>query len=229
MLYVIITLVILTASFFPQFWVRYTMRKHGSHLDELPGTGGELAKHLIDRYQLAGTNVEKTNEGQDHYDPVSNTVRLSPSNYDNKSLTAVAVAAHEVGHAIQFGRKETISQLRGRYIPLSIQFKKIGAVMLLAMPIAVLILKAPIAIGIFIGISLLFQLIGVLMYLIVLPEEWDASFNKALPILIEGEYLPDHQLSAVSKVLKAAALTYFSSALAEALNIGRWVIVLLRR
>lgn len=229
MLYVIITLIVLAASFFPQFWVRYTMRKYGGSLDDLPGTGGELAKHLIDRYQLTGTNLEKSQEGQDHYDPISNTVRLSPSNYDTKSLTAVAIAAHEVGHAIQFNRKETISQLRGKYIPLSLQFKKIGAVMLLVMPIAVLILKAPIAIGIFIGVSLLFQLIGVFMYLIVLPEEWDASFNKALPILIEGEYLPDNQLNAVSKVLKAAALTYFASALAEALNIGRWIMVLLRR
>lgn len=229
MLYVIITLIVLGASFFPQFWVRHTMRKYGGHLDELPGTGGELAKHLIERYELNGTKLEKTNEGQDHYDPISNTVRLSPSNYDNKSLTAVAVAAHEVGHAIQFFRKETISQLRGKYIPLSLKFKKIGAVMLLAMPIAVLVLKAPAAIGIFIGVSLIFQLIGVMMYLIVLPEEWDASFNKALPLLVEGEYLPDHQLVAVSKVLKAAALTYFASALAEALNIGRWVLVLLRR
>lgn len=229
MLYIIITLLVLAASFFPQFWVRYTMRKYGSNLDDLPGTGGEFAKHLVHRYQLSGTNIEKSLDGQNYYDPVSNTVRLSPSNYDNKSLTAVAVAAHEVGHVIQFNRKETISQLRGKYIPLSVQFKKMGAVMLLTMPIVALIFKAPIVIGIFIGVSLLFQLIGVLMYLIVLPEEWDASFNKALPILIEGEYLPDHQLNAVSKVLKAAALTYFAGALAEALNIGRWIVVLLKR
>ena len=77
-------------------------------------------------------------------------------------------------------------------------------------------------------VSLVFQFIGALSYLIVLPEEWDASFNKALPILIDGEYIESDQERAVREVLKAAALTYFAAALASMLNIGRWLLILRR-
>lgn len=228
MIFIVLTALLLIASLFPQFWVRHVMRKYHKELPGLPGTGGELAQHLINRFELTTTKLEETTEGGDHYDPTTDTVRLSPSNFNRKSLTAIAVASHEVGHAIQFLRKEPISQLRGKYIPLSIMLRKTGTYLLLALPVVTILLKAPVAIGLFIGLSLLMQLAGVLMYLVVLPEEWDASFNKALPILIEGNYLPDHQLGPIQTVLKAAALTYFASALADILNIGRWLMVLRR-
>ena len=77
-------------------------------------------------------------------------------------------------------------------------------------------------------ISLLLQLIGALAYLIILPEEWDASFNKALPILMEGEYVAEDKLPNIRNVLKAAAITYFASALANVLSIGRWLLLLRR-
>ena len=82
--------------------------------------------------------------------------------------------------------------------------------------------------GIAVGCSLLLQLIGALAYLIILPEEWDASFNKALPILMEGEYVAEDQLPNIRNVLRAAAITYFASALANVLNIGRWLLLLRR-
>jgi len=90
------------------------------------------------------------------------------------------------------------------------------------------VLRSPVAIGTVIGLSVLFQLLGALAYLIVLPEEWDASFNKALPILIEGEYISPQQHGGVHQVLKAAALTYVAGALANILNIGRWLMILRR-
>ena len=82
--------------------------------------------------------------------------------------------------------------------------------------------------GIAVGCSLLLQLIGALAYLIILPEEWDASFNKALPILMEGEYVAEDKLPNIRNILKAAAITYFASALANVLNIGRWLLLLRR-
>jgi Predicted Zn-dependent protease len=82
--------------------------------------------------------------------------------------------------------------------------------------------------GIAVGCSLLLQLIGALAYLIILPEEWDASFNKALPILMEGEYVAEDKLPNIRNVLKAAAITYFASALANVLSIGRWLLLLRR-
>ena len=65
-------------------------------------------------------------------------------------------------------------------------------------------------------------------YLIILPEEWDASFNKALPILIEGDYIGQTDIPAVRRILQAAALTYFSAALANILNISRWLLLFRR-
>ena len=83
-----------------QWWARYIFRRYADVLPRIPGTGGELARHLLDRFGMFDVRVEKTENSGDHYDPEHRAVRLSPDNYDSKSLTAVAVAAHEVGHAI---------------------------------------------------------------------------------------------------------------------------------
>ena len=107
-------------------------------------------------------------------------------------------------------------------------FRKAGELLLLLVPIVALVLKSPGLILATIGLSLLLQLFGVLAYLIVLPEEWDASFNKALPILIDGEYVPQQHIAAIRTLLKAAALTYLASALASILHLGRWALLLRR-
>lgn len=214
--------------YLPSLWVRYVMSKHGNERENLPGTGGELAKHLIDRFQLDGIKVEEAAANGDHFDPAAKAVRLSPNNLNGKSLTAIAVAAHEVGHAIQFHRREKIFELRKRYLPLATRLKQVGIMMMLAIPLIAIVVRAPLIVGAAIGISLLLQLAGAFAYLIILPEEWDASFNKALPVLIEGEYVDAADLPAIRQVLKAAALTYFAAALANVLHIGRWFMILRR-
>ena len=213
----------------PQLWVCFVMRKQAKEIADMPGTGGELAEHLVERYKLEGVQVVCGKQGEDYYQPATKTVSLSPTNYKGRSVTAVAVAAHEVGHAIQFAREEPLSRLRGKYLPISAWLGKVGIAMLWALPIVILVLRAPSLVFVFIGLSLLFQLAGAAMYLIVLPEEWDASFNKALPMLQEGNYLPEHMLPAARSVLKAAALTYCAAALANVVNISRWFIFLIRR
>jgi Zn-dependent membrane protease YugP len=228
MILVIFTVVFLVAAFLPSLWVRYVMRRHATERPDLPGTGGALAKHLVEKFQLSGVVVEETTPGNDHYDPAATAVRLSPDNYHGKSLTAVAVAAHEVGHAIQFARNEPISRLRSQFIPMAMAFKKAGVLILMAMPFLAIIVRAPSALLVLALISIALQLIGALAYLIVLPEEWDASFNKALPLLNDGQYVNEHDIRVIRQVLKAAALTYFAGALAEILNIGRWLLVLRR-
>lgn len=228
MIFLIVTIVLVLCSLLPQFWVRYTLHKYSVELQGMPGTGGELAQHLIERFELTGITLEQCDEGADHFDPQAKAVRLSPSYFEGRSLTAVAVAAHEVGHAIQYHRNERVSQLRAKYIPLSFKLQKAGTVVLMLLPIITGITKVP---GFFmaaVAVSLLLQLAGALMYWVVLPEEWDASFNKALPILIEDEYLPSAYHEPVRKVLKAAALTYFAAALANLLNVGRWFMILRR-
>ncbi len=229
MIFVILTVILAVVVYMPQLWVRTVMRRHSVERVDLSGTGGELAQHLLQRFELEGVSLEKTDPGRDHYDPQSRTVRLSPANFDGKSLTAVAVATHEVGHAIQFHRQERVSQLRARYLPLALMLKRIGVFVMMAMPVLAVVLRAPPLILAIVGLSVVLQILGAMAYLIILPEEWDASFHKALPILIEGNYIEDKDLQAVTSVLRAAALTYFASALAEILNLGRWLMLILRR
>ena len=165
---------------------------------------------------------------RDHFDPKDKAVRLSPDNYNGKSLTAVAIAAHEVGHAIQFHRQEKIFELRSRYLPTAHYLNQAGGAIMWSFPVIGLVLRSPFAVGMVIALSLLLQLAGAFAYLIILPEEWDASFNKALPILMEGDYVEEHQIPKIRKILKAAALTYFAAALANVLHIGRWLLILRR-
>jgi len=226
--YVLLTALLLLLAWAPSLWVRHVLRRHGADRADLPGTGAELARHLIGRLELDGVSVERTDPGRDHYDPATRTVRLGPAHHDGRSLAAVAVAAHEIGHAIQFDRAEPISRLRVRWLPLAGALKRAGILLLAALPIVAIVVKAPPAMIAVVLLSLALQLAGALAYLIVLPEEWDASFGKAMPILVQGEYVAERDVPAVREVLRAASWTYFARALADLVNIGRWAMILRR-
>ena len=99
MLFVLGAALLLIAIFGPSIWVRWVMNAHSNEVPGMPGTGGELAAHLVDRFDLDDVTVEQTELG-DHYDPDAKAVRLSARNFEGKSLTAVAIAAHEVGHEV---------------------------------------------------------------------------------------------------------------------------------
>nr|CAA6823165.1 MAG: Unknown protein [uncultured Thiotrichaceae bacterium] len=227
MVFVILSAIFILLMFAPQMWVRHVMRKNSHTIDEMPGTGAELATHLIERFKLHGIGVEETEEHRDHFDPNDKMVRLSPSNFHGKSLTAVAVATHEVGHAIQFHRKEDVFLLRKKYLPRAEQMRRMGGYALWLSPVLALVMKSPMALFLPILISVVLQVVAAMTYLVVLPEEWDASFGKAMPILEEG-YLPPEYLPQADSVLKAAALTYFAGALSSVLNLG-YLLLLLRR
>jgi len=210
----------------PQWWVKYVLAKHSKPLGGMPGTGGELAKHLLSQFDLNKVKVEAADEGADHYDPKDNIVRLSPSYLTGKSLTAVAVAAHEVGHAIQFNRNEKVSLLRTRLLPKAHIIQKFGIYVLMALPMVTAIFKIPHVIGLTALVGVMTLLSSVLIYAAILPEEYDASFNKALPILEKGEYVPAEYLPAIRQVLKACAWTYVAAALADVLRWWRWLAIL---
>ncbi|MDF1609536.1 zinc metallopeptidase [Hoeflea sp. YIM 152468] len=218
-------LVVLAAIYGPHYWVGHTMRRHGAERPDFPGTGGDMAQHLIKRLELTGVGVEATEVG-DHYDPETRMVRLSQANYNGASLTAVAVAAHEVGHALQHHRGERGLALRQKLVGLAMMTDRIASIFFLAAPVLAIVLRAPVALfGMaLIGIGLL--AIRIVVHLVTLPVEYDASFNKALPILREGGYLADQDLSGARSVLKAAALTYVAAALMSLLNLARWVRIL---
>ncbi len=227
-MYIILILLLIVLVFGPQLWVRRVMRRYSDESDTIPGTGGELAVHLIKRFGLEDINVEKTHENNDQFDPNSRTVRLSPANYDGKSLTAVAIAAHEVGHAIQFDRNELSMRLRTTIFRYAQVFERGGILALFAIPIVTLITHVPHSGLIMFIAGFGSMIVGILCHLANLPVEWDASFGKALPILVEGNYIPEGEDLIIRKILKAAAFTYVAAALADLLNLWRWLIILRR-
>ena len=225
---VLIILFLLLLVFGPQWWARYTFRRYAAVLSRIPGTGGELARHLLDQFGMADVPVEKTRQGGDHYDPERRAVCLGPDNYDQKSLTAVAVAAHEVGHAIQHQRNEPKLALRHRLVKLAQTTQQLGAGAMFLLPVAMAITRAPSTGLIMAVIGLGSMAVATLVHLVTLPVELDASYGKALPVLMAGHYIQPEDEIAVRRVLRAAAFTYVASSLASLLNLARW-FALLRR
>tara|TARA_R110002072_G_scaffold172728_5_gene327101 strand:+ start:46652 stop:47335 length:684 start_codon:yes stop_codon:yes gene_type:complete len=227
MIYIVIILVA-AIILLPGIWVKKTIDRYTKELPDLPGTGGQFAEHLLNRFNINDIQVEKGQENGDHYSPQEKRIRLSPKIFSGKSISAIAIAAHEVGHAIQYHRKESITTLRERLTPVAFIGEKLSLGLLTLSPILILIFKVP-HIGILaVFASLLSLALSVLIQLIILPMEWDASFNKALPILKEGQYLKDDELPAARKILKAAAMTYVAATLSSILNIWRWLLFLRR-
>jgi len=226
MFYILVILAVILVIYGPQLWVRYVLNKHHKHIDAMPGTGAELAEHLIKRYELQDVGLIQGAKDEDHYNPATNTVCLSPEVYTGKSLSAVAVAAHEVGHAIQFNRSEPVSQLRGRYLDKAHRIRQIGIFILMSIPVVTLIFRVPHAAILTAVIGIITMLSSVSMYLAILPEEWDASFNKALPMLEHEELVPAKHMPAIRQVLKACALTYVAAALADVLSLWRWLTII---
>ena len=225
MIYGLVGLFILFLITAPFLWVKYVLWRHGDEIQDMPGTGAELANHLVERFQLTGVSVVEGRADENYYSPNEKTVCLETKFYNGKSLSAVAVAAHEVGHAIQFIREEQVSQLRNKYLPIASIINKTGITILMAVPLVAGLLRFP-SIGISMAaIGVVTMLSSVFMYVAILPEEYDASFKKALPILAEG-YIPNEHMKAIRQVLKACALTYVAGALIDVLRLWRWVTLL---
>jgi Zn-dependent membrane protease YugP len=225
---VLIVLAVSALIFGPQFWAKQTFKRYHRYDPAIEGNGGQLARHLLDRYGLSSIKVEITPLG-DHYDPQSKTVRLTHDYYHGKSLTAIAVAAHEVGHAIQHHRGEKLLDTRTKLVKAAQWSERLGSVIMFGIPIVTAITRAPSAAALTFLAGLATMFLSTVVHLVTLPVELDASFNKALPLLREGGYIQPKDENAVRKILRAAALTYVASSLASLLNLARWIAVLRRR
>jgi Zn-dependent membrane protease YugP len=224
-MYVVLIILLVVIVLGPNLWVKRVLAKHDKDIPDMPGTGGELAEHLIDRFQLGDVKVEITEMG-DHYDDAGKKVGLSEAHYKGKSLSAIAVAAHEVGHAIQFHRNERIARLRKRLTPMAMVIERLAIFILMAAPVVAAVLKLPQSGLIVAAAGVTALLASVLVQFLILPLEFDASFNKALPILIEGQYISPEHVGPVREVLRAAAWTYVAGTLASLLQFGRWWAIL---
>ncbi len=227
MIYAVIAVVFVALMFGPQLWVRRVIAEHSDERPDFPGTGGELARHLLDEAGLDHVAVEVLPaDGGDHYDPGAKTIRLSPSHHNGRSITAVAIAAHEVGHALQDADGYRPLALRTRLATAAQKFQGIGSILLIGAPIVMAITRKPSILMLELGAGLAILATGVMVHLITLPVEIDASFSRALPILQHGGYLNKDDLPAAKNVLRAAALTYIAAAMVSLLDVMRWLRLL---
>ncbi|HZA02586.1 MAG TPA: zinc metallopeptidase [Hyphomicrobiaceae bacterium] len=212
-------------AFLPQMWVRGVISRHSAHRPDLPGTGGEFARHLLDRMGLQAVKVEETTLG-DHYDPETKAVRLLPAHMNGRSLAAVVIAAHEVGHAMQDATGYPPLHARTRLAKQAQRFETIGAVVMLAAPLVMVLAKSPhlLIMEIFVGVLILSMTI--LIHAVTLPMEFDASFRRALPVLKAGGYIKREDVRAARQILRAAAFTYVAAAALSLLDVMRWLRVL---
>ena len=221
---VVLALLALGAAGLPGLWVKRVMARHHEPRRRYDITGAELARELIRRLELSGVRVEAT-EGGDHYDPRERVVRLSPAVHDRGSLTAVTVAAHEVGHAVQDAIGYRPLRLRTRLVTWAALAQRLGAGLLLGLPVIALVLRAPalvVPLGVlgFCGVAS-----GVVVHLLTLPTEFDASYRRALPLL-EAGYLHREDRPHARRILRAAALTYVAAAAMSLINVWMWLRLL---
>lgn len=220
MLVVIAGLLLLILCFGPMAWARMVMRRHAKDRQDFPGTGGEFARHILDLANLQTVAVETTAQG-DHYSPAEKIVRLSKENFDGRSLTAVAVAAHEVGHALQDRDGYRPLVIRTRLAKVAFWGERAAHILMLASP-ATLFASPRLAL-LQIGAGLTLMIGRVVLHLVTLPVEFDASFKRALPILDVGNYLKKDDLAGATSILRACAWTYVASALFSVIDIIRWL------
>ena len=227
MIYVLAIALLLLLIYGPQLWVSRVLERHNRVAEEnFPGSGGELARHLLDRCDLQAVKVEVTEMG-DHYDPAARAVRLTRDKFEGRTLTAITVAAHECGHAFQHAANEPLFLLRTRLAGMATIAQRIGSLLLFAAPFSVLVTRLPSAAAFNLSGAFLIMGFAIAMHLLTLPVEIDASFKKALPLLSNG-YLSAKQVPAARSILRAAAWTYVAASLATLLNFWRWMAVLRR-
>jgi len=225
----IILLIILVLALLvgPGLWVKRVLASNSRIRDDLSGTGGELATHLIKRFELHDVTLELTELG-DHYDPDSKTIRLSEAVMHQKSLTAVATAAHEFGHALQHAKSYRALSTRTILAKQAIKIQRLAGMAVFLIPLLAMVPGLAVVARLVLVFFLGSMLLSTLIHFVTLPVEFDASFGRALPILAEGNYVSERDMKSVRKILLACALTYVAQALFGVLNFSRWFRLLRR-
>jgi len=224
MIYIIVLAIVVL--FGPHLWARYVLNRYNRD-EYFSGSGIDLARLVVERLELKDVQVEVT-DSADHYDPLDKAIRLTEQTCGRKSLTSVVVAAHEVGHALQDQAGYKPLKTRTRMVGTARRIERLGAIIMIAVPVLAGLTRAP-SVGALMFLGGLGTLgIPVLVHLLTLPTEFDASFNRALPLLSSGKYIPPEDMPAARKILLACALTYVANSLIGLLNVWRWIRILRR-
>jgi Zn-dependent membrane protease YugP len=216
---------VLGLAVLPQMWVRRVIARHSGNRPDLAGTGGEFARHLLEEMRLGHVKVEETPLG-DHYDPEAKAIRLMPQHFRGRSLAALVIAAHETGHAMQDATDYAPLKARTELAKRAVWMERIGAVVMLAAPIMMVLAKGVHVLLMEVAAGLMILGMSIAMHAYTLPVEFDASFRRALPLLKAGKYISDRDMPAARQLLRAAAFTYVAAAAMSLLDVARWLRVL---
>ena len=201
-IYIIFFLILSTA---PVIWLNYVFHKNDQILINMPFTGLEFGKLILKDYGLTEVKIEKS-LSVDHYDLLEKKVKVTQERLSKKSLTAISIVCHEIGHAIQHKEKYKALEQRTSLVRNTAWISQIGSsILLIGIPTILATGYYPL-IKVCLLLALLSLLIGIIVHLITLEVELDASFNKALPILIEK--VPPEYHDSCKSILRAAAFTY---------------------
>lgn len=199
--------------------VKKAYNKYSQVRNSADMTGAEVARKILDDNGLYDVRIEEV-KGQlsDHYDPRAKTVRLSSENYHRPSVAGAAVAAHEVGHAIQDAENYSFLNFRSALAPVA----SLGSNASFFFLIAGLIFS--LSNLVFVGI--IFMAAAVLFQLVTLPVEFNAS-NRAMEQMVSSGIIRNNEERETKKVLNAAAMTYVAGALVALLELLRFVLMFL--
>lgn len=198
--------------------VNSVMKKFGRVQNSTGMTGAEAARRILNNEGLYNVQIECLSGSQgDHYDPRSNTVRLSRENYNGASVTAVGVAAHECGHAIQHAKGYAPLNFRSALVPVVNIGSRLG-IPIIILGVILSYNNVLIQIGIWaFSLSVLFQLV-------TLPVEFNAS-ARAVAKIDQYGLVSAEENNGCRKVLRAAAYTYVAAAASSILQLVRLILM----
>ena len=200
--YIIILFVL---SILPMAWLNYVFKKNDAILINMPFTGLEFGETILNEIGLNDVKIEKSLT-VDHYDLSEKKVKVTEDRLSKKSLTAISIVCHEIGHAIQHKQKYKPLEQRTTLVKNTAWISQLGSGLLMVGIPTILATGSYNLIKVCLLLVLLSLLTGILVHLITLEVELDASFNKALPII--KDKVPSEYHNACESILKAAAFTY---------------------
>jgi len=205
------------------FWAQSQVQNKYAHFSKVPTENGingyQVARRILDSKGLQNVDIQVSQRGllSDHYDPKTNTVNLSPKVYNDSTVASVAVAAHEVGHAIQYAENYSFVGIRNMLLPATIVSSYLGWV-------AIMIGLFSDSLDFLFWIGLMMIGVLALFQLVTLPLEFNAS-SRALRILEEDNYISIDEVADSKSMLNAAAMTYLAAFLASLLTIMRLLLI----
>ncbi len=201
-------------------WAQYKVKSAYNKYSKIPNsrglTGESAARAVLSAHGIANVKIEHISGSlTDHFSPSENIIRLSDGVYGHASIAAVCIAAHEAGHAVQHAEGYVPNKIRSSIIPVASITSKLSTPLILA--------------GFFLSDTLIWvgialYSLAVLVYLVTLPVEFDAS-RRALATIKSTYMLDEQEYSGAKKVLTAAAMTYVASALTALIQFLRLLLI----